>query len=125
MNKSKSSNQTTNNSMPITLQDVEGLSIVGNSGAVSVTDGGAIKGALDLAGLNVETSAALTMALVDRQAQAGQAALESAKEAATLGYQFAMDAGRSDVSAVMDSNKILIIVAAIAGAVVVFRGWKA
>lgn len=119
-NTSTKSNQT---SKPISLQDVEGMTIVGNEGAVTITDGGAIEGGLSLAGLTVEKAAELTLGLVARQADANAAALEFARQSATQGYSFAMDAGRSDVKIAQDAGKMLVIVAAIVAGAYVLSKW--
>lgn len=52
---SKSAQSSTSN--PVTLQDVEGLQIIGNSGPVEITDAGAIEGSLGLAGSVMEKAA--------------------------------------------------------------------
>lgn len=109
---SSQANQTTT-SQPITLQDVEGVTFAGNStggGAITITDGGAIAGGLDLASLTVEKAAELTLGLV-----AGQAA--ASRDAMDKGLAFAMNAGRSDVATMQDTTqKILIMVGIVAGA---------
>lgn len=57
--KPQTSTSTTQTSQPISLQDVEGVSIVGNGGPVYITDAGAIKGGLGLAGFAVDKAAGL------------------------------------------------------------------
>lgn len=121
--KPRTTTTSTQTSQPISLQDVEGVSIVGNNAPVTITDAGAIEGSLGLAGNVVERAAELTLALVSRQADAGKAALSAAQDAATQGYNFAMDAGRSDVKAVQNSNKIILYVVAIAAAAFVMQKW--
>lgn len=125
VNKAKPQTSTSSSqvSKPISLQDVEGISIVGNEAPVTITDAGAIQGSIGLAGNVVERAAELTLALVSRQADAGKDALSAAQNAANQGYNFAMDAGRSDVKAVQDSNKIILYVVGIAAAAFVFHGW--
>lgn len=112
---SSEANQTTT-SQPITLQDVEGMTFAGNTtggGAITVTDGGAIAGGFDLAGLTVEKAADLTLALVSAQANASRESMDK-------GLAFAMDAGRSDVATMQDmSQKAMSIVAIIAAAWVI------
>lgn len=119
--KSKSEANQTTTSQPITLQDVEGITFAGNStggGSINITDGGAIEGSLDLAGLTVEKAAELTLGLVAAQAQ-------TSREAMDKGLTFAMNAGRSDVATMQDTTqKIMIIVGIVAGAWVL-HGWGA
>lgn len=114
VNKSKPKTESTSTqvSKPISLQDVEGITIVGNEGPINWTDGGAIQGSLGLAGSVVESAAELTLALVGSNATANREALD-----------FAMSAGRSDVAAVQDSNKIILYVVAIAAAAFVLHQW--
>lgn len=66
-NTSTSSSQT---SKPISLQDVEGVSIVGNEGPVQITDGGAIASNRDVMLSAIEKAAELTLGLVSAQAAA-------------------------------------------------------
>lgn len=113
--------------MPISLQDVEGTTVAGNSAStVNVTDGRAIEGSLDLAGTTIEQAANLTLQLVSAQAEAGKAALSAAQQSAAKGYEFAMSAGRSDIKLIQDGGRGLLILAGIlAGAYVLSKWGKA
>ena len=102
--------------MPITLQDVEGITLAGNSGAINITDGGAIKGGLELAGLTVEKAAELTLGLVSGQARASQDAMDK-------GLAFAMSAGRSEVATMQDTTQKIMIMVGIIAAAWVLHGW--
>lgn len=127
MSRQKSSNQqsTSTVSTPITLQDVEGVTLAGNTvgGDLNLTDGGAIKGSLDLAGLTVERAAQLTLDLVSKQAESGKAALDAARESANKGYEFAMNAGRSDVATQQKSMSVMLAIVGIVAAAYVLKGW--
>lgn len=112
---SSQANQTTT-SMPITLQDVDGITLAGNSGAINITDGGAIKGGLDLASLTVEKAAELTLGLVSGQAKASQESMDK-------GLAFAMSAGRSDVAVMQDTTKKILVMVGIIAAAYVLHGW--
>lgn len=115
---SSEANQTTT-SQPITLQDVSGVTFAGNStggGAINITDGGAIKGGLDLASLTVEKAAELTLGLVSGQAQASAAAMDKS-------LAFAMNAGRSDVATMQDTTQKILIMVGIIAAAYVLHGW--
>lgn len=116
---SSEANQTTT-SQPITLQDVSGVTFAGNStggGAINITDGGAIKGGLDLASLTVEKAAELTLGLVSGQAQASAAAMDKS-------LAFAMNAGRSDVATMQDTTQKILIMVGIIAAAYVLHGWS-
>lgn len=122
---SSQANQTTT-SMPITLQDVEGVTFAGNStggGAITITDGGAIQGGLDLAGLTVEKAAELTLGLVAQQARAGEAALQAVRGSADQAFNFAMSAGRSDIALIKDGGRGLLILAGIIAGAYVLSKW--
>lgn len=124
---SSQANQSTT-SKPLTLQDVDGLTFAGNEvgGSINITDGGAIKGGLDLAGLTVEKAAELTLGLVAAQSDASRAALDFATGSAARGYDFAMSAGRSDIALIQDGGRGLLILAGIiAGAYVLSKWGKA
>mgnify|MGYP000754727119 CR=1 FL=1 len=117
--KAKSEANQTTTSQPITLQDVEGVTFAGNStggGSINITDGGAIKGGLDLAGLTVEKAAELTLGLVAGQAQASQAAMDK-------GLAFAMNAGRSDVATMQDTTQKILYMVGIVAAAYVLSMW--
>lgn len=122
---SSQANQTTT-SQPITLQDVEGVTFAGNStagGGITITDGGAIQGGLDLASLTVEKAAELTLGLVAQQAAAGAAAINAVKGSADKAYQFAMSAGRSDIALIQDGGRGLLILAGIIAGAYVLTKW--
>jgi len=122
---SSEANQTTT-SQPITLQDVEGVTFAGNStggGGISITDGGAIKGGLDLAGLTIEKAAELTLGLVAAQSAASRSALDFATQSAAKGYDFAMSAGRSDIALIQDGGRGLLILAGILAGAYVLSRW--
>ena len=122
-NKSKSSTQTT--STPVSLQDVTGVTVAGNSGsAINITDGGAIAGMENLASLTVEKAAALTLGILDRQLTQSEKVFESTQAAQTRAYDFAMDAGRSDVATTQDMTKGLLIVGGIMAAGFAFKAFK-
>lgn len=121
-NKSKSSTQTT--STPISLQDTQGVTVVGNSAPVLITDGGAIEGMENLASLTVEKAAALTLGILDRQLTQSEKVFESTQAAQTRAYDFAMDAGRSDVATTQDMTKGLLIVGGILAAGVAIKAMK-
>lgn len=133
VNKSKPQTSTSSaqTSKPISLQDVEGVSIVGNEGPVTITDSGSIErafnfggSALDFAGGTLEQAALLTLQLVEAQAKAGGDAVQAIKSSADKSFQFAMDAGRSDVATIQGMGKNLIIVVGIVAAAYVAHGWK-
>lgn len=120
---SSQANQTTT-SQPITLQDIDGIAIAGNTGSnIEITDGGAIQGGLDLAGLTVEKAAELTLGLVAEQANASRGALDFAMQSATKGYDFAMNAGRSDVATMQDTTQKILIMVGIVAAAWVLHSW--
>lgn len=120
---SSQANQTTT-SQPITLQDIDGIAIAGNTGSnLSITDGGAIQGGLDLAGLTVEKAAELTLGLVAEQASASRRALDFATQSTTKGYEFAMNAGRSDVATMQDTTQKIMIMVGIVAAAWVLHSW--
>lgn len=119
-NTSSTSSQT---SKPISLQSVSGTTIVGNEAPVQITDGGAIKGSIDLAGLTVEKAAQLTLGLVASQADASKAALDASMASQAKAYDFAMNAGRSDVATMQDTTKKILMLAGIIAAAYVLHGW--
>lgn len=130
---SSQANQTTT-SQPITLQDIDGVAIAGNTGSsINITDGGAIKGGLDLAGLTVEKAAELTLGLVAEQSKATRSALDFATkgldkstDSENKAYGFAMSAGRSDVAVMQDTIKaVMIVVGIITGGYVLSKWGKA
>ena len=127
MSENRSKNQTSSTSSqtskPISLQSVSGTTIVGNEAPVQITDAGAIKGSLDLAGMTVEKAAELTLGLVTAQADASKAALDAAVGSQTQAYTFAMNAGRSDVATMQDTTKKIITLAGIIAAAYVLHGW--
>lgn len=111
------------------------MAIVGNSGPVTMTDAGAIKGSLDLAGMTVEggidlagatveTAAELTLGILDRQNKANLEAFKQAAEQQGQSFRFAMDAGRSDVSTMQTIIKGTLIVVGLMAAGMAFRGLK-
>lgn len=116
MSRQKSSNQqsTATTSKPITLQDIDGVAIAGNEVGrdLTITDGGAIKGSLDLAGSVVENAAKLTLDLVKAQADSSRGALD-----------FAMSAGRSDVDTQQKSMNVMLYMAAIVAGAYVMSRW--
>lgn len=115
-NTSTSSSQT---SKPISLQDVEGVTIVGNEGPVQITDGGAIASNRDVSLSVIEKAAELTLGLVNAQAEANEKALGFASAAQEQANKFAYDAGRPEASTLKDSGKILLWVGGlIAGALI-------
>jgi hypothetical protein len=124
VNKSKPQTSQTTTSRPVTLQDVEGITIAGNeASSFALTDGGAIAGSLDLAGLTVEKAAALTLGLVAAQSAASRSALDFATQSASKGYEFAMSAGRSDIALIQDGGRGLLILAGIAAGAYVLSRW--
>ena len=111
---SKSQQSTSTTSKPITLQDVEGVTLAGNEigGDLNWTDGGAIKGSLELAGATIEGAAQLTLDLVQAQAQSSKEALA-----------FAMSAGRSDVDTQQKSMNVMLYIVGIVAAAYVLNSW--
>ena len=120
--KTTTSSSSTAVSKPVSLQGTSGVTIAGNDAPVTITDGGAIKGSIDLAGQTVQTAAQLTMDLVGKQAQAGKDALAAAQQGASLGYQFAMQAGQPTATAIADTQKMIMVVAGIMALAFVMRG---
>lgn len=126
--KSKSKSSTKTTSTPISLQDVEGLTIAGNSAGkdlnLNITDGGAISAMGDLSSLTVEKAAEVTLGILDRQIELSNKVFDTAKDAQDKGYQFAMDAGRSDAQTMKDMTKGLLIIGGIMAAGVAAKSMK-
>lgn len=119
VNKSKPNTRSTSSqtSKPISLQDVEGVTIVGNEAPINLTDGGAIASNRDIALSAIEKAAELTLGLVSAQAAANEKALGFATAAQEQANKFAYDAGRPEASTLKDSGKVLLWVGGlIAGA---------
>lgn len=119
VNKSKPNTSSTSSqtSKPISLQDVEGVTIVGNEAPINLTDGGAIASNRDIALSAIEKAAELTLGLVSAQAAANEKALGFATAAQEQANKFAYDAGRPEASTLKDSGKVLLWVGGlIAGA---------
>ncbi|MHB1430403.1 MAG: hypothetical protein ACYCVW_17100 [Rhodocyclaceae bacterium] len=119
VNKSKpnTSSNSSQVSKPISLQDVEGVTIVGNEAPINLTDGGAIASNRDVALEAIEKAAELTLGLVSAQAASNEKALGFATAAQEQANKFAYDAGRPEASTLKDSGKVLLWVGGlIAGA---------
>lgn len=124
MKASKQQSSTATSNTSIGLGETDGIAIVGNSGPVTLTDGGAIEGSIDLAGMTVETAAELTLGILDRQNKANLDAFKQAASQQGQAYQFAMEAGRSDVSTMGTIIKGTLIVVGILVAGVAMKGLK-
>lgn len=136
--KPQTSTSSAQTSKPISLQDVRGVTIVGNEAPVSILDGGAIGQAFDFggrafdfgdaslgfAGGALEQAASLTLQLIEGQAKAGADALEAIKGSADKGFAFAMNAGRSDIATIQGIGKGLVVIVGIVAAAYVVRGWN-
>lgn len=120
----KSSSNTTANTSTQGIDSGGGAVVALMGTGNTITDGGAIKGGLDLAGLSIEKSAGLTLGLVSAQAENSRAAMDSALQSSAAGYQFAMSAGRSDVATMQQTIKTVLYLGAIVAAAVVLKGWK-
>lgn len=127
--------QSATSTTQVSLGDTDGVAIVGNSGAVTMTDAGAIKGSLDLAGRTVEggldladatieTAAEVTLGILDRQNRANLEAFKQAAEQQGQSFKFAMDAGRSDVATMQQIIKGTLIVVGLLAAGVALKGLK-
>lgn len=107
--KSSSSASTSSSTSSISLQDTEGVSVVGNSAStVNLTDGGAIESNRDVALEAISQAADLTLKLVTAQAKANEDALGFVRAAQENANKFAYEAGRPEAAVLKDSGKILL-----------------
>lgn len=86
-------------------------SIIGSSNTVNMLDQGAIKGAFDFSGSALDTAAQLTVDLVTKQAEAGQAALKAA-----------VDATQPDATATANTQKMVMVVVGLLALAWVVKG---
>lgn len=119
---SNSSSAQTSNSTPITIQDVPGVAIAGNSGNVNMLDGGVIQASKDVSLAAITTAAQLTLGILDKQAVQNSQTLGFAQAAADNANKFAMDAGRSDIALYQKSLNVMMWVGGLLAAGVLFKG---
>lgn len=123
-NKRSQSSSVANTSHQATQQsEVSGTaaSINGSGNTLNMLDGSAVTKAFDFGGYALDRTADLTLKLVEAQDKTNKGALSAMQESAAKGYQFAMDAGRSDVSTMQLVTKWGLAVVALLGVAYVWR----
>lgn len=116
-----SSAQTTNQADKRVVVD-SGLGVSGDANVINVTDGGIVSRALDSIDLNNATNAAgfeQLLTAADRLFDRGESLIGTTQKHVADAYAVASQEAKGTID-----NRTIIVLAAVAGAAIIMRGWK-